>query len=414
MSHFTQRALRRTDGLLRRLHTDTRGAMLMWLIGTLGVFMLLGVFAVDFGIAFADRRTERKNADTMALAGVIDLPEDPIAAEANALEWGTRNGVDVAVDLAFPVTIDNSCWSSDPHDDPAVMDSIAVDISKPMKRFFLGELGIGAGSTVGAHAKACVGSVVEATGLRPWAMSIFQSPCFELTAGGDPLDAYDYAPRYGEECVIRFDNPSQTSSIRLGADADDTVCSPPGGGASEYKENIIEGSESACAIGDTVATQPGNDLGPTASGLQTLLAGEGACDLAFTSTPDQVGIDDFGEVFDPPSAVPGPNVVFTPRNCGLDDDPGTPDSPRFVSLVLIDEWDDPTGFEEQPIRGFAGFFIDRCDKLNNAGVVIGAYPKCDFSGSKFQLVGRFIQFMQLAGAGGALNPFGTRVLVLVE
>jgi hypothetical protein len=409
---MTRLARRARPVLLARLRSEERGAALVWLLGTFTIFMLLAAFAVDFGIAFADRRTERKDADAMALAGALDLPDDPLAADANARAWGDRNGVDTAAHIAA-LDIDNSCWSSDPNDDPAVMDSITVDLSKPGRRFFLGELGAGA-FTIGAHAKACVGSVVEATGLRPWAISIFQSPCFELALGGDPLDPYDYTPQYGQECIIRFDNPSQTSSIRLGADEDDTVCSPPGGGANEYKENIIEGSEAPCAIGDIVATQPGNDLGPTATGLATLLASEGACDAAFTVPGDQVGIDDFGEVFDPATVTPGPNVVFTPRNCGWDSDPATPDSPRFVSIVLIDEWDDPTGYEEQPIRGFAGFFIDRCDRLDNSGNVVGAYPKCDFPGSKFQLVGRFIRFMQLAGIGGVLNPWGSRVVVLVE
>ena len=71
----------------------------------------------------------------------------------------------------------------------------------------------------------------------------------------------------------------------------------------------------------------------------------------------------------------------------------------------------------RPILAFLGFFIDRCEVLDKDGNIIGVYPKCDPSGSggaNFQIVGFFVQFMKLGGAAGALDPFGTRVAVLVE
>ena len=49
--------------------------------------------------------------------------------------------------------------------------------------------------------------------------------------------------------------------------------------------------------------------------------------------------------------------------------------------------------------------------------VVSVYPKCDVSGSgsaNFQLVGKFVQFVKLGGAAGAINPLGTRVAALVE
>lgn len=123
-----------------------------------------------------------------------------------------------------------------------------------------------------------------------------------------------------------------------------------------------------------------------------------------------------GLTADPADIVPGPDTVFTPRNCGWDTDPGTPDSPRFVSLVLIDEFDSPTGFDDEPIIAFAGFFVEGCEVLEGDGSLT-PYPKCDMSGgdrANAQIVGTFIQYLRLGGPAGVLNPFGSRTYALVE
>lgn len=397
--------------LLRRFHRDERGAGIIWFAMFTIVALLGGTIVIDYGDIVVERRDQQKSADSIVLAGVQELPDATLLADQYAREWGVRNGVDPTE--IVNLTLDSSCWSEHPDDDPLVLDSISTDISRPANLFLLREIGIS--FDVGAHAKGCVGSLIETTGLRPWSVSIFNSVCFDLNAGGDPNDVLDYSPQYGQRCVIRLESPSsQVGSIRLGDEPGDE-CSPPGGGASAYKENIIEGSDALCSIGEIIATEPGLQVGPTFAAVVDMLALEGACDSIHGNGN---GYDELLEVFtaDPADVTPGPNTIFTPRNCGWDQDVGTPDSPRFVSLVLIDEFDKPNGFDNEPIIAFAGFFIEGCEVVESDGSLT-EYPLCDMKNSdraNAQIVGTFVQHLKLGGKAGVLNPFGTRTYALVE
>ena len=392
----------------RRFGRDERGAAVIWFAVFVLISIMGGAIVIDYGDVVVERRDHQKSADSIVLAGIQELPEDSLLADQFAREWGLRNGIS-ASDIVN-LNVDNSCWSEHPADDPAKIDSVSVDVSRPARLFLLSELGFS--FDVGAHAKACVGSLRETEGLRPWSISILNSPCFQHT-GGDTDDPYNYEPLYGEECTIRLESPSsQVGSIRLG-DEEGDECNESGGGASKYKENIIEGSGATCEIGQIIDTEPGLQVGPTFDALLTLLISEGACDDAWGNSN---GYDELLESFSISDPTPGPDTVFTPRDCGWDEDPGTPDTPRFVSLVLIDEFDDPTGFDSEPIIAFAGFFIDRCEVIEGDGTFT-SYPQCDVppgDRSNVQIVGTFIQHLKLGGAGGPLDPFGTRIYALVE
>ena len=412
------RVLRGLGRGVRRLNGDERGAGVMWFALFVVLGIIGGVMVIDYGDIAVDRRDQQKSADLIALAGVQDLPEDTVQADLFAREWGIRNGV--APSEIVNLTLDNTCWNDHPDDDPTQIDSITVDVSRPANLFLASEFGIA--FDVGAHAKACVGSLREAEGLRPWSISILNTPCFRYT--GDPNDPpddperddpFNYEPLYGEECVIRLESPSsQVGSIRLGDDPGDE-CDESGGGASKYVENIEEGSDAVCEIGGYVDTEPGLQVGPTLTALHNLLSTEGACDSAAWGDGD--GIDQLLEVFTVPGGgPPSPETVFVPLDCGWDDDPGTPDSPRFVTLVLIDEFDSPNGFGTEQIIAFAGFYIQGCEVVDGE-VVTAEYPKCDVPNgdqSNVQIVGTFIQYLQLGGPGGPLNPFGVRIYALVE
>jgi hypothetical protein len=167
-------------------------------------------------------------------------------------------------------------------------------------------------------------------------------------------------------------------------------------------------------------------VGPKLSSLKDLIATEGACDARYDGPPagvsDLLGIDDFWESFTPAEATPGPDTVYTPREC--DDDTtdllSEPDTPRFVTVAVVNQLPTDNGTQDIEIISFAGFFIEACEKLDNSGNYVPAAAldeaKCDLTGaaSRFQIVGRFIQFQQLGGTAGALDPFGTNVIVLVE
>ena len=131
-------------------------------------------------------------------------------------------------------------------------------------------------------------------------------------------------------------------------------------------------------------------------------------------TDNDGGVDNLGEVFLPAGTVPSPTVTFVPRDCGVANAAGEPDSPRVVTIILAFEFPDCSGGCNVPIIAFGVFFIDRCDRLDNKGAVIGAYPKCDMPGSTYRIVGHFLKMETPNAPGGALNSFGTVTRTLVQ
>ena len=117
--------------------------------------LVAGVIVVDFGFAFVDRRHIQNTVDIMALAGAQELPADPALAELRAEEWAALNGI-TAPKYTIEVSTDNSCWNTDPFDDPAVLDSMTVRISRPSTEFFASNFGLPS-MNIGASANACWG-----------------------------------------------------------------------------------------------------------------------------------------------------------------------------------------------------------------------------------------------------------------
>jgi hypothetical protein len=236
---------------------------------------------------------------------------------------------------------------------------------------------------------------------------MFNTPCFDWFDDGDGVKEADddqFLPQFGEDCIFRLESPSsQVGSVRLGDDPGD-VCNEVGGGANKYKENIIEGSDAVCTIGDVIATEPGLNVGPSLQALEILLAGEGECD---SLNGDLDGIDQFDESFEATGDI-GPDAVFASRDCT---------TPRALHIIVLTEFDG-TGFDTRPIEGFAAFFLTQCEELDKDGIIIDIRPKCDFAGggagSSFQIRGFFMRTVELEGDIGDFDEFGTNAIRLTE
>jgi len=418
------------------------------------VFVLLTV-VVDTGLLLGKRRTIQKDVDAAALAGAQDLalnlqpkPNEELIwksnSETDAFKWLTRNAFGTENDtVSCPassalgddatednVCVDTSCFSDSP-DDTALLDSVTVDAQHPsgtlIARIFGSDI-VG----VGAHAKACVGSLKGMTGLRPWTISMYNSECFEWVDDGDGVKEADddlFLPWYGKDCVIRLESPSsQVGSVRLG-DAVGDECNEPGGGAKKYERNIIDGSKAWCEVGDWIKPEPGLDVGPTVSSLGCLLEGGPACKPGFSSPGEGEcdamfcgdlgpcnGRDEFSESFSPSKQAPTHDDVFKSNACW---------TPRAVDIVMIDQFNGPGGSAPVQIYGFTSFFILQCEKIDpttidpatGKPVVLQVYPTCDVPGgaaANMQIRGRFMQVLKLEGMGGSLDPFGTRIVYLTE
>lgn len=84
--------------MMNILHTSynsdprERGQVLVLATGFLFLVLLVAVMVVDGGFFLRARRDSQNTADAAALAGAQNLPNNPVAAAQNALEWASLNG----------------------------------------------------------------------------------------------------------------------------------------------------------------------------------------------------------------------------------------------------------------------------------------------------------------------------------
>ena len=393
---------------LRKLASE-RGQAIIMFVGLATIIAMVAAITIDFGLWFSERRGAQTDADLVSLAGAYELLANTATfadVDGATQDSALANGLDPVEDLhdlevkslAFPEDSSdldpNFCHEAS--DTGGRLNAVVLDVDHDSAALFVSIFGLDA-PDIGAHACARAGSLRRATGLRPWTVPALHSDCFE-----------DGVPLFLENCIFRFaDDPSQVGSIRLGDDPGDE-CNEPGGGADQYQENIVEGSDAVCEIGDLIDTEPGGDTGPTLTAIKDLLATEGECDAL---NGDGNGIDEFEESFQASSDSPGPDVTFVARDCV---------TPRAIHIVIVEEFDG-TGFDTVPILGFAAFFLEGCERLDGPGgeplpLPDGFLPKCDFGGGPFffQVRGFFMSILELGGDIGAFDEFGTKGIILAE
>jgi hypothetical protein len=384
---------------LRTLASE-HGQALILFVGIFTIIAIAAAITIDFGLWFSERRGAQKDADLVALAGAYELL-DAAAAYADVATAtdasATGNGLDPTDDvhnlevrsLEFPDGFEqDDSYCHDAEDTGARLNAVVLDVDHESRSLFAGLFGIAA-PDIGAHACARAGSLYSGTGLKPWAISLHHPDCFA-----------DGAPQFGEDCYFRIDNVPLTGAVRLGTDEGDPCDS--GSGANDYENNIVNGSGAVCAVGDLIRSETGNITAKTWDGVRDMIAGEGACD-ALNGNGD--GIDQFDEAFSSAIGEPGPDEVFTPRNCV---------TPRAITIVVVE--DAPTGPSNyQPIAGFAAFYVIRCETTGTG--TVKEYEDCNIPNnerSSARLYGRFMRVLEYEGDIGDFDPFGTNVIRLVE
>jgi hypothetical protein len=260
-----------------------RGQVLVVAAGGMVAMIGLAALAVDVGFFFQTKRDLQNASDAMALAAVREQPDDA-ASDAIAAEWATKNNVGdpEIVDVAFDLT----CGGD------AVDDIVTVRLEREQSTFFARVLGITDGD-VPACATARIGVAAGGHGLMPFGFhhedpypgANPQDVCYfhEEDGSENPDLWYDPDDPTVAECLLKIPKPSDSwgsgnaGAIRLdeGGPAGnyDGDCNPGNSGASEYKENIEEGSECYYAVGDEVTPKPGNMNGPTCTAFDNRLGG---------------------------------------------------------------------------------------------------------------------------------------------
>jgi len=198
--------------------------------------MMVTALTIDVGSLYEERRYLQTVADSAALAGVQELPENVDGAIEKAIEYASECGFNIDYsDVEVSSTL-------------AENDTITVNAINPNAPLYFARV-IGLSETqVVASATAIVASPEEHVGVVPW---------------GVPQDIWEP----GEEVVLKYGSGQKgqkDQELPPGNFQPLTIDSP---GGQEYKYNIIDGAETPLFIGDMVETLTGNKVGETTKGV---------------------------------------------------------------------------------------------------------------------------------------------------
>ncbi len=402
--------------------------MVIMFVVAMVLFGVMGAAVIDVGLLLADRRDAQNDVDRAALAGALaltldtnDAISDELAANAAARLWAAANGID-ATDptVTLSVEVINTCYS----EDDGVPTGVHVTVQRQPATVLIGFLNVGAWQT-SATATACAGRPIDMIGFLPFALSE-SSDCFETNAEGDRV------PLLGQFCNLVIDTNEQGLAGELGIEPF-SVCNEGNSAASVLNENIENGTQTRCTVGDTVLGNNGHNVGKTRDGLRDRIATEGACDARFPAAdqalfdlgvsaingdnPDVLtnlyppfnahenGIDDFYETWQlPPGWLPGDNPAddLVPYDC----DPtraGVQTSPRNVTLLVIADFATPDGDagpKSYIVRNFARIYLEGCTDKS------GTFQRdCNINGGgKFTIHARFVDQFGVTDSSLGISP----------
>jgi len=303
--------------LIDKRNVDNRGQALVVFVLALAAILGFVAMTIDLGLVFEDRRHLQNTADAAALAGVAELPLQPLAARQKAQDWAANNGLPASQIKKIEIRTTE-----------VPNDTLYVELEKQFSWIFGGALGLST-NPVSAGAAAQIRSLRGTSNLMPWAIMMGDSAC--LDSANNPIS--------GANCSVKLGSGASAIGGWYGAlDLDGS-----GGGSSEYEANIIDGTAATkyCSVGQTdpdcdtsvVDALPGNKVGGTDHAIDQRLLNEPKCDA------NGNGIDDFSEVF-----VSGQNgFAHYAVVC--------PQSPRYIIIPIVTP--DQTPVKTVTIKGWA-------------------------------------------------------------
>jgi Flp pilus assembly protein TadG len=378
------------------------GAILVQVAVGIVVLIALSMFVFDYGVMWVARRQAQNAADAGALSGAVAL-----ALDANAAD----NGGEDALDSALVVAAGNYVWGQAPNADANNLNAfypvacpdgtvtcLRVDVYRNAARgnalpmFFGRFVGLTAqGVRATALAQAAVANASDC--LKPWAIpdkwidnhdetpdeGWTMNDTFETTYAngpnrGQPLPTPDeyVSPGFtlqdvGTRMALKFGNPSGSQPIAPGNFFPVALPTWDGEsrGGSDYEQNIAQCNGVPVAIGEEITSEPGAKIGPTAHGMEDLIA------LDPYATWDEA-------------------TQSVQNSCAQSATPCAGISPRIVAIPIFDTgWfheGQQTGRLQLRIVNILGFFIDQMQGQDVEGVFMR------------------IPGVLVAGAGANVNP----------
>lgn len=201
--------------------------------------VLIGILAlaVDYGMPAWTARKLQNAADSAALAAATKLPADSVEAKndatAEAVKYAGKNGYS-NVDVSFS-------GSGFTVVDVTVKDTVQFSFAK-----IFGKNEIDVARSAAAQLKAVTG----VRGAVP--LSVEKNELDNAIASGNCF------------LTLKFGGGSGNEGAYGALDLDGSN----GGGASQYKDRLINGYDGLISVGDSIPTENGNMSGPTEQGIQ--------------------------------------------------------------------------------------------------------------------------------------------------
>ncbi|MBA7508122.1 hypothetical protein ES705_00042 [subsurface metagenome] len=305
---------------MKKILGNEKGAVAIIIAVGLVTLMLAVAMTIDVGSLFEERRLLQTVADSAALAGAQELPENPDEAIQKAVDYANNNyGENVdSIDVEISFTL-------------ATNDTITVTVLNPDAPLYFARV-TGENSTpVGASAKAIIASPEEVSNVVPWGVKLDPGEDWNEWLSGQTEKTLKYGPQSYEKNEGNF----------YALDLDPNV-PHSSGGANEYYPRIVDGYEGDLKVGDMIWTEPGN-MGKTSTKVYERLEkyGDGT-------------IHDFDELVEDGKLVQ-PNG-------------------QFVMVPVINRLEHPTGEEQIEILAFAPFIITNIvTSGSNKGEIIGKF-----------------------------------------
>ena len=278
---------------------EEKGSILIFSVVTMVVLILCASMTIDVSCILTARNQLQSAVDAAALAGATGLVIDQPEAMSRAISTGTSN-----LCIQQPVQIA-------PGDITIIGSSrIQVQANHVVNLFFARLVGIHT-APISAQAVAELGTIVGSPGFRPWGLPDMGWPT-------------------GAPVVLKaglLNAPATNPSFFYPIDYPPLNKGTPVTGADAYRHNIMYGSGCEVGLWDEIQVEPGNMVGPTAQGVNDLIA------------------------LDPCAYYSGGEIVNSWY-------PGT-SSPRVVKIPLYNPNDPPdSGRNTITVIGLGAFFLE--------------------------------------------------------
>jgi len=322
-----------------------RGQALVLFVLALAVLMGFTAMTIDVGLFLRERRNLQNAADAAALAGVLELPQSPAAAQMRAQEWAVENGIDGT---------DGRQVESITVPQP---DRIEVTIARPSTPFIFGRV-LGLTSVdIRARAVAEVGSVAGTIGLTPF--GVLENVVNYCTYA----QVTQVSPPASCKTTLKYDVND------VGANIGDLDFDGVGGGANEVNDKIKGGNEDPlCSINEptvpgcstTVPGKPGNSTGQIRTGVNWRLDNTTVhCDTVSEVVgpdTDGDGVPEVRSGCNPWGGAAGPDSDADGGICdNINWTDGMRGSCSLIAIPIIDVL--PGGAVDANILGFALFWL---------------------------------------------------------